>query len=188
MPLYEQVLAQLASFNLTEAEGERVRSRGKWAEEGETSSHFFLRLEKKRGTEIWISAMRVSNGVAVTDVEGICESWASFYQDLFTDCPVDLGVQPDLLDCLSLSLSVDDAVLVTVQSRLMRLMLLSLAWLRASVFNASLEAGLLPFSHLSFLVWLECVFFFFFASVCASSLSLLPLVRLRWLYCGFLGL
>ena len=69
MPLYEQVVVQLASFNLTEAEGERVR-----AEEGETSSHFFLRLEKKRGTESWISAIRVSNGVAVTDVEGICES------------------------------------------------------------------------------------------------------------------
>ena len=28
--------------------------------------------------------MRVSNGVVVTDVEGICKSWASFYQDLFT--------------------------------------------------------------------------------------------------------
>ena len=64
--------------------------------------------------------------------------------------------------------------------------------------------------NVSFLVWLECVFLgrlcwlywgllgsvffvvflllFFFASVCASSLSLLPLVRLRWLYCGFLGL
>ena len=191
MPLYEQVLAQLASFNLTEAEGERVR-----AEEGETSSHFFLRLEKKRGTESWISAMRVSNGVAVTDVEGICESWASFYQDLFTDCPVDLGVQPDLLDCLSLSLSVDDVVLVTVQSRLMRLMLLSLAWLRASLqalmvcqWNFMLLSEiylvriLLMFSMLlwrltsflslsvSFLVWLECVF----------------LGRLCWLYWGLLG-
>ena len=85
MPLYEQVLAQLASFNSTEAEGEQVRSRGKWAEE------------------------RVSNGVAVTDAEGIWESWASFYQYLFTACPVDLRVQSYLLDCLSLSLSVDDA-------------------------------------------------------------------------------
>ena len=109
MPLYEQVLAQLASFNSTEAEGEQVRSRGKWAEEGETSPHFFLRLEKKRGTESWIPHMRVSNGVAVTDAEGIWESWASFYQYLFTACPVDLGVQSYLLDCLSLSLSVDDA-------------------------------------------------------------------------------
>ena len=46
MPVYERVLAQLASFDLTEAEGARVRSRVKWAEEGETSSRFFLRLEK----------------------------------------------------------------------------------------------------------------------------------------------
>ena len=111
MPVYERVLGQLAAFDLTEAEGARVRSRVKWAEEGETSSRFFLRLEKKRGTESWISAMRVSNGVVVTDVEGICESWASFYQDLFTACPVDLGVQSDLLDHLSLSLSPDEAAL-----------------------------------------------------------------------------
>ena len=112
MPVYERVLAQLASFDLTEAKGRRVRSRVKWAEEGETSSRFFLRLEKKRGTVVgwsWISAMRVSSGVVVADVEGICESWASFYQDLFTACPVDLGVQSDLLDCRSLSLSGDDA-------------------------------------------------------------------------------
>ena len=54
MPVYERVLAQLASFDLTEAEGARVRSRVKWAEEGETSSSFFLRLEKKRGTDSWI--------------------------------------------------------------------------------------------------------------------------------------
>ena len=109
MPVYEGALAQLASFDLTEAEGMRVSSRVKWAEGGETSSRFLLRLEKKQGTESWISAMRASNGVVVTDAEGICESWASFYQDLFTACPVDLGVQSDLLDCFSLSLSVDDA-------------------------------------------------------------------------------
>ena len=34
MPVYERVLAQLASFYLTEAERGRVRSRVKWAEEG----------------------------------------------------------------------------------------------------------------------------------------------------------
>ena len=109
MPEYERVLAQLASFDLTEAEDAQVRPRVKWAKEVETSSRFFLRLEKKRGTESWISAMRVSNGVVVTDVESICESWASFYKDLFTACPVDLGVLSDLLDCITLSLSVDDA-------------------------------------------------------------------------------
>ena len=51
--------------------------------------------------------MCVSN-VVVTDFETICEPWASFYKDLFTACPVDLEVQSDLLNCLSLSLSVDD--------------------------------------------------------------------------------
>ena len=62
MPVYERFLFHLASFDLTEAEGARVRSRVKEAVEGEKSSRFFLRLEKKRGTESWISAMRVSNG------------------------------------------------------------------------------------------------------------------------------
>ena len=47
MPVYERVLAQLASFDLTEAERARVRSRFKWAEEGETSSHFFLTVGKE---------------------------------------------------------------------------------------------------------------------------------------------
>ena len=108
MPVYERVLAQLASFDLTEAEGARVRFRVKWAEEGETSSRFFLRLEKSEELIVGFR-MRVSNGVVVTDVESVCESRASFYQYLFTACRVDLGVQSDLPDCLTLSLSVDDA-------------------------------------------------------------------------------
>ena len=172
MPVYERVLAQLVSFDLTEAEGAQVRSRVKCAEEGETSSCFFLRLEKKRGTESWISAMRVSNGVVVTDVEGICECWASFYQDLFTACPVDLGVQSDLLDCLTLSLSVDDAascdgpispneahaaLLGMAKGKSPRSVGLPMEFYVAfwdllggdlvNVFNAPLEAGLLPFSQ-----------------------------------------
>ena len=75
-----------------------------------------------------------------------------------------------------------------------------------NVFNASLEAGLLPFSQRVFLSvvgvclprspllavlwssWLCFFVFLFFASVCASSISLLPLDRLRWLYRGFRGL
>ena len=140
--------------------------------EGEISSRFSLRLEKKRGTESWISAMRVSNGVVVMDVEGVCESWASFYQDLFTACPVDLGVQSDLLDCLTLSLSVDDPASCEgpISPNEAHAALLGMAKGKSpgsddlamefyvafwdllgrdlvGVFNASLEAGLLPFSQ-----------------------------------------
>ena len=46
----------------------------------------------------------VSN-VVVRDFDTICEPWDSFHKDLFTACPVDLEVQSDLLNCLSLSLS-----------------------------------------------------------------------------------
>ena len=108
MPVYKRFLAQLAAFDLAEAAGKRVRSLIKWAEEGETSSRFFLRMQEKWGAESWISAMRVSN-VVVRDFETICESWDFFYKDLFTACPADLEVKSDLLNCLSLSLSVDDA-------------------------------------------------------------------------------
>ena len=161
--------------------------------------------------------MRVSNGVAVTDAEGICESWASFYQYLFTACPVDLGVLSYLLDCLSLSLSVDDAASCDgpISANEAHAALLDMAKGKSSgsdglpmefyvafwdllgedlvnVFNASLEAGLLPFSQRVFLSvvgvclprspllavlwssWL-CFFFFFFCfSVCVFHLFAPP--------------
>ena len=116
--------------------------------------------------------MRVSNRVVVTDVEGICESWASFYQDLFMACPVDLGVQSDLLDHLSLSLSPDEAALCDgpILPNEAHEALLGMAKGKfpgsdglpkefyvafwdllgedlVNVFNTSLDTGLLPFSQ-----------------------------------------
>ena len=116
--------------------------------------------------------MRVSNVVVVTDVEAIYESWASFYQDLFTACPVDLGVLSDFFDCLSLSLSVDDAASCDgpISPNEAHAALLGMAKGKSpgsdglpmefyvafwdllggdlvNVFNASREAGLPPFSQ-----------------------------------------
>lgn len=48
---YERVFAPLAVIDLTEAEGAWVRSLIKWAEESETSSRCFLRLERKHGAD-----------------------------------------------------------------------------------------------------------------------------------------
>ena len=160
MPVYKRFLGQLAAFDLAEAAGTWVRSRIKWAEEGETSSRFFLRMEEKWGAESWISPMRVS----------ICKPWDSFYKVLFTACLVDLEVQSNLLNCLSLSLSVNDAASCDdpVSSNEAHAALLGIAkgkspgsdglpmefyvafWKLLSgdlvdVFNASLETGLLPF-------------------------------------------
>ena len=85
------------------AEGSRIRARVRWAEEGESSTKYFFRLEKKNCTESWISAMQNSDGLIVADMPGICQSWVSFYSDLFSACPTDPSVQTELLSHLTFS-------------------------------------------------------------------------------------
>ena len=69
----------------------------------------FLRLERKRGADTWISPMKTSDGSTVSDIVGICVSWGSFYSDLFSASSFDLDFQVDLLDNISLSLSSDES-------------------------------------------------------------------------------
>ena len=59
LEVYESVLSRIAEIDLSAARGVQVRSRIRWAE-GETSSRYFFRLEKKRGAENWIPAMKNS--------------------------------------------------------------------------------------------------------------------------------
>jgi len=86
---------------LEAAEGARIRSRIRWAEEGETSSSLFFRVEKKHGTENWIPAMWNSDGSLATSIFDICDSWVSYYNCLFSSCPTDHSIQSALLDKLS---------------------------------------------------------------------------------------
>ena len=66
--VYEKVLAKIAELDKCKAEGARIRSRVRWAEEGKASTRYFLRLEKQRGAKDWISAMRVPDGTLATDI------------------------------------------------------------------------------------------------------------------------
>ena len=109
MPIFDNVQNKLKQLDLIAAEGAKVRSRVRWAEEGESSSKFFLRLERKRGSADWISAMQKADGSLSTDISGICDSWVSFYSNLFTASQVDLDVQGDLLNNLSLRLTPDQS-------------------------------------------------------------------------------
>lgn len=101
MNIYESTLSRIASLDLSAAEGACVQSRTRWAEEGESSTHYFLRLEKKNAVENWISAMKASDGSIVSDVQGIGDSWVSFYSDLFRSCPTNSRIQDELLDKLN---------------------------------------------------------------------------------------
>ena len=100
----ESVLLSIAGMNKTAAEGARVRARAKWAEEGESSSKYFLGLEKKRGADQWCSALRMEDGTIVSTINDICAVWSSFYLSLFSAEPTDPGEQNLLLQHLESSL------------------------------------------------------------------------------------
>ena len=102
---YHSALAELAAMDFQAARGAQVRSRAKWVEEGESSSAYFLRLERKHGSDRWISALRDGDGSIVSSPSDLCSSLSSFYSDLFSASSVDPHVQADLLENLSSSLS-----------------------------------------------------------------------------------
>ena len=59
---YVSTLASIAKLDLCDLEAARVRSRVRWAEEVEASTAYFLRLEKKQGTESWFLAIKDDSG------------------------------------------------------------------------------------------------------------------------------
>ena len=106
---YRSVLNQLAQFDLQAARGAQIRSRIRWVEEGEMSSAYFFRLEKKRFADRWVSALRNPDGSFVSSPAGLCSSFASFYSDLFSSFGADSCVRDSLLSHISSSLSSEQA-------------------------------------------------------------------------------
>ena len=52
--------------------GLRFRARARWVEEGEISSDFFLRLEKKRAADRSFAALRTNDGSIVSHNDDLC--------------------------------------------------------------------------------------------------------------------
>ena len=104
---YHSVLSRLKQLDFDAARGAQVRSRVKWVEQGETSSAYFFGLEKKRSVDRHISALRSVDGSLVSDKDGLCEVFRSFYSDLFSASPCDLTARELLLSRVVSSLSVD---------------------------------------------------------------------------------
>ena len=69
---------QYAKIDLETAKGVQVRSCIRWVEEGESSSAYFFRLERKKAADRWISALRESDGTIVSSPADLCCSFASF--------------------------------------------------------------------------------------------------------------
>lgn len=106
LDVYERVLGKIAELDHSATEGAHVRSRIRWAEEGETSSHFFLHLERKAVSDNWIPMCRVDGSVAA-DIGSICSSSVHFYSVLFIAGEIDFSAQDNLLSNLSAQLPND---------------------------------------------------------------------------------
>ena len=86
---YHSALSELAVLDSEAVRGAQVRARIRWVEEGEISSSYFFRFEKKRSADRWISALRESDGSIVSSPADLCRSLSSFYFDLFTASDTD---------------------------------------------------------------------------------------------------
>jgi len=95
------VLTHIAALDCREAEEAHVGSHIQWAEEGKTSTRFFLRPEKKHGIEEWVSSIRLPDRVLRSDMHSICHLWVAFLPTLFMACPTYTTMQEKLLNNVS---------------------------------------------------------------------------------------
>ena len=100
---YRCVLKQLSKWDTDTARGAQVRSRVCWVEDGEVSSAFLFRLEKKRAANRSVAALRKPDGSLVSSPSDLCVSFASFYSSLFSASPIHFSAQDSLLANILLS-------------------------------------------------------------------------------------
>ena len=104
LPIYLSVLSRLDPLDCEVARGAQVQAWTRWAEEGESSTAYFFRLEKKRATDCYILALRASDGSLVLGKDCLCNPLRSFYHDLFNSFPCDSSARAELLSYISLVL------------------------------------------------------------------------------------
>jgi hypothetical protein len=108
-PDYDNALNSLSLLYSAETKAAEVRSRALWVEEGETSSAFFLRLEKQHHASKMVDLLQLANGQFVSDTPDLLQAWEGFYSSLFTSIPTDEHIQDSFLDSLERVLSPDES-------------------------------------------------------------------------------
>ena len=102
-------ISRLRALDLEVGCGAQVRAQSRWVEEGESSSAYFFRVEKKNGTDRNISALRASDSTLVADKDGLCDVFASIYSDLFSAAPCDSHARAELLSNITSVLPFDES-------------------------------------------------------------------------------
>ena len=79
---YRSAPFALGKIDIVKAEGARLRSRTQWIEDGEVSSSFFFRLEKKNQADRWVAALKDADGSIRSDMNGLICILSRFYSSL----------------------------------------------------------------------------------------------------------
>ena len=97
--------------HLHAAEGARVLAREQWAEEGETSSAYFLRQEKVHARRRRFTGIRNARGIIVRSISAILRVWVLFYINLFSASSLSFSDQDFFLNNLDRFLTNEEASL-----------------------------------------------------------------------------
>ncbi len=95
--------------HLHSAAGAKTRAKEKWAEEGETSSKYFLHLEKSRAVKKLFTGIKNAENIVVRSISAMLRVWILFYVQLFTAAVLVPSDQDFFIHSLDLSLSNTDA-------------------------------------------------------------------------------
>ena len=109
--LISEARAELATAHRQRARGARIRARVQWAEEGEASTAYFFRLEKKIGRRRLFHAVCNMAGVVVSSFSAISAAWMEFYVHLFSAQPLVSSEQDFFLSHISQKLNNEQLLL-----------------------------------------------------------------------------
>ena len=108
---YHSALFALGKIDIPEAGGARLRSRTQWVEDGEVSSSFFFRLEKKNQADRWVAALKNADGSIRLDMDRLICILSGFYSSFFSADETLRSTQDFLLSNLERSLDPEQALL-----------------------------------------------------------------------------
>ena len=106
---YKEVLQRIEDLDLASARGAQIRSRARWVEEGETSSSYFCRLERKHSNDCRISGVRRPDDSICSSLPEIISAWKSFYMDLFSSTHTDPATRASMFSHLESTLSPEES-------------------------------------------------------------------------------
>jgi exonuclease III len=100
---------QLKNIELQEAKGLKIRSKAKWHEEGETSSRYFCKLEKRNGEDRLFRSVRKEDGSVVNTTQEIMKEQIKFYSNLYSKQNINDDVMEDFLNAVDAKLKEEEA-------------------------------------------------------------------------------